>query len=200
MIKYNRKQLESKIYGCWLGKNIGGTMGTPYEGRKAMLDIKGFVTKPGEVLPNDDLDLQLIWLMAAEIEGLTKLDANILAEYWTSFIPANWNEYGVGKNNLKAGFMPPLSGEYENEMWKDSNGAWIRSEIWACMAPGFPNIAAKYAFADACIDHGVAEGTYAEIFTACLESYAFFESDIRKLVELALARIPADCEVFRCFS
>lgn len=198
MIKYNRKQLESKIYGCWLGKNIGGTMGTPYEGRKAMLDIKGFVTKPGEVLPNDDLDLQLIWLMAAEIEGLTKLDANILAEYWASFIPANWNEYGVGKNNLKAGFMPPLSGEYENEMWKDSNGAWIRSEIWACMAPGFPNIAAKYAFADACIDHGVAEGTYAEIFTACLESYAFFESDIRKLVELALARIPADCEVAKC--
>lgn len=195
MIKFNKKQLENKIYGCWLGKNIGGTMGTPYEGKRQMLDISGFVTKPGEVLPNDDLDLQLIWLMAAENEGLIKLNGNILSEYWVSFIPAHWNEYGCGKCNLKAGFLPPLSGEYENERWKDSNGAWIRSEIWACLAPGFPNIAAKYAFADASIDHGMAEGTYAEIFTACLESYAFFESDIRKLIELALNRIPADCKV-----
>ncbi len=198
MIRFNKKMLESKIYGCWLGKNIGGTMGTPYEGKRQMLDIKGFVTKPGEVLPNDDLDLQLVWLIAAETEGLTKLNANILSEYWVSYIPAHWNEYGTGKSNLKAGFFPPVSGEYENERWKDSNGAWIRSEIWATMAPGFPNIAAKYAFADACIDHGMAEGTYAEIFTACLESYAFFESNVRKLIDLALDRIPADCRVAKC--
>ena len=30
-IKLNKAELENKIYGCWLGKNIGGTMGTPYE-------------------------------------------------------------------------------------------------------------------------------------------------------------------------
>lgn len=195
MIKINKEMLTDKIHGCWLGKNIGGTMGTPYEGKREMLDIDGFKTKPGEVLPNDDLDLQLIWLHAAEQEGLHKLSANILAEYWVSFIPAHWNEYGVGKCNLKAGFLPPLSGEFGNEDWKNSNGAWIRSEVWATMAPGFPNIAAKYAFMDACVDHGIAEGTHAEVFTATLESYAFFESDIRKLIELGLSRIPEECEV-----
>lgn len=195
MIKINRAMLTDKIHGCWLGKNIGGTMGTPYEARREIQDIEGFVTKPGEVLPNDDLDLQLIWLHAAENEGLHKLSANILAEYWVSYIPAHWNEYGVGKCNLKAGFLPPVSGEFENEDWKNSNGAWIRSEVWATMAPGFPNLAAKYAFMDACIDHGLAEGTYAEVFTATLESCAFFESDIRKLIETALSKIPAECEV-----
>lgn len=198
MIKLNKETLKDKIHGCWLGKNIGGTMGTPYEGRREVQDIKGFVTKPGEVLPNDDLDLQLIWLIAAEKEGLQRLCSNILAEYWVSYIPAHWNEYGVGKCNLKAGFLPPLSGEFGNEDWKNSNGAWIRSEIWATMTPGFPNLAVKYAFADASIDHGLSEGTYGEVFTASLESYAFFESDIRKLIELGLSRIPADCEVAKC--
>lgn len=38
---------------------------------------------------------------------------------------------------------------------------------------------------------------YAEIFTAVLESAAFVESDVRKLIDIALARIPADCRVAR---
>ena len=29
-IKFNRKELEDKIYACWLGKNIGGTTGKGY--------------------------------------------------------------------------------------------------------------------------------------------------------------------------
>lgn len=195
VIKINRSILEDKVHGCWLGKNIGGTIGTPYEGKRELLDIKGFVTKPGEVLPNDDLDLQLVWFHALETEGPQKLTSNLLSEYWVSYVPAHWNEYGVGKCNIKAGFLPPLSGEYGNEDWKNSNGAWIRSEIWASLAPGFPNISAKYAFMDACIDHGLAEGTYGEVFTATLESCAYFESDIRKLIDTALSRIPESCEV-----
>ena len=66
MLTFNREQLRDKIYACWVGKNIGGTMGTPYEGRQQLNDIQGFVTQPGEVLPNDDLDLQLVWLRAMD--------------------------------------------------------------------------------------------------------------------------------------
>ena len=69
MITLNRAALRDKIYACWIGKNIGGTMGTPYEGRREINDIQGFVTKPGEVLPNDDLDLQMIWLRVIEEDG-----------------------------------------------------------------------------------------------------------------------------------
>jgi len=58
-----------------------------------------------------------------------------------------------------------------------------------------PNIAVKYAIMDASVDHGLAEGTYAEMFTASLESMAFFESDIRKLIEKALTYIPKDCRI-----
>ena len=169
---------------------MGGTIGGPFEGKREILNITGFTTDKGEPLPNDDLDLQLVWLYALETVGAKQLTANVLADYWLSCIAPHWNEYGVAKSNLQMGLLPPLSGELHNEKWKTSNGAWIRSELWACLAPGFPNIAAKYAIMDACIDHGLSEGTHAEVFTAVLESFAFFESDVRKLIETALTYIP----------
>ncbi len=197
-IKLNRKELEDKIYACWLGKNIGGTMGGPYEGDPNILDIQGFISQKGEPLPNDDLDLQLVWLRAMQHVGPAALNSNILAEYWMTMITPHWNEYGIGKSNIRQGMLAPMCGEANNDVWKHSNGAWIRSEIWACLAPGFPNIALKYAIMDATIDHGHGEGTYAEIFTASLESMAFVENDIRKLIDMALSYIPEDCQVAQC--
>ena len=195
-LKLNRENFTDKILGCWIGKNIGGTMGTPYEGMRTLNDIHGFNSPKGEPLPNDDLDLQLVWLKAMQDVGPRFLNANVLADYWLSQITPHWNEYGIGKTNLNLGFLPPMCGEFNN-IWKDSNGAWIRSEIWACLAPGVPNVAIKYAIMDASIDHGLSEGTYGEMFTASLESLAFFEDDLRTLIEKALSFIPDNCRVAR---
>ena len=41
MVKFNRDTIKDKIHACWIGKNIGGTMGAPYEGKREFLDIKG---------------------------------------------------------------------------------------------------------------------------------------------------------------
>jgi ADP-ribosylglycohydrolase len=191
----NEAVLKDRIYACWLGKNIGGTLGMPFEGKKEMNNISFYTNlKKGEPAANDDLDLQILWLKAMEDNG-GRVDARILGEYWLKYVPVDWNEYGVGKANMKLGWLPPLSGEYNNEKWKHSNGAWIRSEIWACLAPGCPALAARMAREDACVDHGAAEGTLAEIFTASLESAAFLESDRDKLITYGLSMIPKDCRV-----
>ena len=34
-----RKALYDRIYACWLGKNIGGTLGTPVEGCKEVMHL-----------------------------------------------------------------------------------------------------------------------------------------------------------------
>jgi len=190
----NRNKLYEKILGCWIGKSIGGTLGTPFEGKRELLDVKDFTSKSGQPLPNDDLDLQLIWLKALEDCGPLGVNASVLGEYWISYIPPHWNEYGIGKSNMKAGLLPPMSGDYDNP-WKHSNGAWIRSEIWACCTPGCPELAAKYSFYDASADHGTGEGTYAELFTSALESAAFIESDRNRLINIGLSYIPSDCRV-----
>ncbi len=193
-MKLNFKEYKDRVYACWVGKNIGGTMGAPYEGKREVLDVKGFSTKAGEPLPNDDLDLQLIWLHAMETTGPYQLDCKKLGEYWISFVSPHWNEYGMGKMNMKHGLLPPLSGDYENT-WKDSNGAWIRTEIWATMAPGCPEIAAKYAIEDAVVDHGAGEGTFAAAFVAAMQAAAFVEKDVRKCIDVALSLIPATSRV-----
>jgi ADP-ribosylglycohydrolase len=191
----NEKEFRDKVYACWLGKNIGGTLGMPFEGNTSIQDLTFFTNlKEGEPAGNDDLDLQILWLKAME-ENEAHIDAFKLGKYWLKYVPVDWNEYGIGKANMRAGLMPPVSGQFNNEKWRRSNGAWIRSEIWACLYPGNPLNAAKLAREDACVDHGMAAGTYAEIFTASVESAAFVESDRDSLISFGLSMIPLDCRV-----
>ena len=190
-MKLNFDTYRDQVYACWLGKNIGGTMGTPYEGTHEILDIHGFASEAGAPLPNDDLDLQLVWLHAVEKIGPRAVNASTLGEFWLSFLPPHWNEYGIGKINMKRGLIPPLAGDYHNP-WKQSNGAWIRTEVWACMAPACPDLAAKYAIEDAKVDHGAGEGTFAAAFVAAMQSAAFVVKDLRKCIEIGLSEIPAE--------
>ena len=190
-IKLNFEKYRDHVNACWIGKNIGGTFGGPYESSKETLDIKDFATAPGSPLPNDDLDLQLVWLHAIESRGPLAVSASMLGEYWLNVVSPNWNEYGIGKGNMRLGLIPPISGDYNNS-WKNSNGAWIRTEIWACLAPGCPDIASKYAMEDAKVDHGSGEGTVSAAFVAAMQSVAFVVKDIRKCIEIALCSIPAE--------
>ncbi|MDD4368161.1 MAG: ADP-ribosylglycohydrolase family protein [Oscillospiraceae bacterium] len=196
MICLNEKTYHDKVMACWIGKNIGGTLGTPFEGKRQLNQITGFTSPKGEPLPNDDLDLQLVWLLAGEEQGLQNINPSVLSAYWLEYIVPHWNEYGIGKANLRAGLLPPLSGHYRNP-WKDSNGAWIRTEIWASLAPADPDQAVRWAFADACVDHGLGEGTWAALFTAAVESAAFVIEDLRTLLNIGLSKIPPTCRVAR---
>jgi len=186
-------EYKDKVRACWLGKNIGGTLGMPFEGKRHVFDVDYYTHDLSEgVLPNDDLDLQLIWLNAAEKHGKA-LNAKMLATYWNAGVVAYWSEYGAAKNNIESGILPPASGSFQNN-FRESNGAFIRSEIWACLAPGDPALAVKYAYEDACVDHAE-NGIYAELFCAALQSAAFTETNRDRLVEIALSYIPADCAV-----
>ena len=196
-MKLNQNDYRNKVLGCWLGKNVGGTLGAPFEWKRQLNDVGFYVQENlnGQPMPNDDLDIQLLWLCALEEKGLD-VTAHRLADYWCLYVTPHWNEYGTAKVNMRQGLQPPLSGIFQND-FKHSCGSYIRSEIWACIAPGLPHIAARYAYEDAILDHGDGEGTFAEVFMAALESAAFVVSDLRRLIEIGLSYIPADCCVAR---
>ena len=192
-MKLTFSDYKDKVRACWLGKNVGGTLGAPFECIRGVYDLEYYTHDLSKgVLPNDDLDLQVVWLNAAERYGKA-VNAEILGEYWLSYIVADWSEYGAGKNNLRYGLLPPVSGWYHNHN-KDSCGCFIRSEIWACLAPGHPEIAVRYAYEDAICDHSD-EGVYGELFCAALQSAAFVEKDMDKLIAIAKSYIPADCAI-----
>lgn len=189
------KEYKDKVKGCWTGKNIGGVLGAPFECFRQVNNVE-FYTQDLSMgpPPNDDLDLQIIWLAAVEKYG-RNVNASLLGEYWLSFIIPNWVEYGMAKANLRAGLCPPLSG-YVDNTYGNSCGSFIRSEIWACLAPGHPDIAARYAFEDAIVDH-TEEGALGEVFCAALQSAAFVKSDPWKLIEIALSYIPRNSALAR---
>ena len=181
---------QEKVKGCWVGKNIGGVFGEPFEVKRQWNDAT-FYTQDLSMgpPPNDDLDLQIVWLSAVERYG-RNVNASILGDYWLNFVTPNWVEYGTGKANLRAGMAPPISGALDNQ-YCNSCGCFIRSEIWACLAPGNPALAARYAYEDAVVDHAE-DGMQAELFCAALQSAAFVESDPYKLIDIGLSYVPKD--------
>lgn len=186
----NAQEFRHKVMGCWLGKAVGGTLGQPYEGTAGPLNLSFYDPVPTDMIPNDDLDLQVLWAYILDKMERPVVDRDVFAQAWLDHVAFPWDEYGLAIRNLRNGIKPPYSGSYDN-WFVDGLGAAIRSELWACLAPGNPELAAKYAYEDACVDHA-GDGIYAEVFLAAMESAAFVERDMDKLLDAGLKAIPAD--------
>ena len=189
----HQDEIRKKILGCWLGKTVGGVLGTPWESDPRTHALTWYDPMPDQALPNDDLELQVMYL-----DGLSRMkepvvNRELLADLWLQHMNFHVQEYGVALCNLRRGIRPPWSGLLENH-FVDGMGAAIRSELWACLAPGEPDRASIYAREDGCIDHA-GEGIHAEVFFAALESLAFVESDLDTLIREALSRIPEESAV-----
>ncbi len=186
----DRTTIYDKIYACWLGKNIGGTLGTPVEGRMEVMELTWYPRLgEGGALPNDDLDLQLLNLHAMEQHGAGTTATHIAAE-WTEHCFFPWDEYGYSGTAMRYGFKPPFSGTFDNH-FTNCMGSPIRSEIWAAICAGNPKMAAYFAWQDAVVDHAGGEGVFGEIFNAALEAAAFESQDVPALIREALTYIPA---------
>ena len=138
------KEYFDRVYGCWLGKCIAGTIGAPYEGMKELLEFEYDPSMIANMLPNDDLDLQILWLDVLEKKG-TSFTSDDLAEVFLNCCPYAPGEYAVFKSNYSLGIHPPLCGQFNNRYYIEGMGSPIRSEIWACVAAGNPKLASTFA-------------------------------------------------------
>lgn len=186
----NERDYYRIVYGGWLGKNIGGTLGAPVEGKKELLNLTFYPKLPDGPLENDDLDLQLVWLHALEQYG-PKLTAKELGQEWAEHVFFPYDEYGYALANVRRGLVAPVAGWFNNP-FTNCMGSPIRSEIWAMAAPGAPEVAARYAYEDAIVDHAGGEGVYGEMFFAALESAVFLEKDRDRLIAIGMRYIPDD--------
>ncbi len=193
-ISYTR--LLDKIHGGWYAKCLGGAAGAPVEGVKALIDVEDFTDIYNPDLPNDDLDIQLLWLEVLETKGVYLNSCN-LADAWNEKCWYPFSEYGYFMKNYRRGIRPPYTGVINNSFFKEGMGCPIRSEIWGFISAGNPELAVQYAYMDATLDHA-GNSVYAEQFLAAVESMAFFESDIGVLLTQGLSFIPADCKLADC--
>lgn len=187
-----------KVYGCFLGKTVIGTLGAPYEGIKMPLELPFKPEMVNTMLPNDDLDLQVLWLDVAEKygEGFT---SDQLLDRFVNYCDYSPGEYAVMRKNWVRGIHTPASGAFSNDFYINGMGCPIRSEIWACLAPLDPWGAAEYAVRDGVLDH-YDESVQGERFFAALESAAFGVTeencDLNKLIDEGLSVIKTDCRFY----
>lgn len=184
-----------KVYGCWLGKCICGSIGAPLEGCKQLFDYRFDPSFWKIARPNDDLELQILWLNVLEAVGLD-FDSDDLARAFLDRVPYNPGEYAYFKRNFRRGIHPPVSGTYNNHFYHQGMGCCIRAEIWACLAAGDPELAGRICRLDGQLDHS-AESVHSESFIAAMEAAAFAESDLDRLIDAGLTAIPADSKLAR---
>ena len=181
------EQYFDKVLGCWIGKTLGGCGGVAYEGVKRKIENIDFKQIINTDLPNDDFDLQVMWLQGLEQYG-PYFSSSQMASLWEQACKYPWSEYGYFMKNHKRGIKSPYSGWFNNEFFKNGLGCPIRSEIWAVSFPGMFDLAAKMAMQDATLDHAE-DAMWGEFFLARLESMLFLTD--RQLIIIFRSKSPS---------
>ncbi len=189
------EQYKDKVWGGWIGKCAGGILGAPIEGVKRFNNIqlseKLFETN----FPNDDLDLQILWLDMVKKKGPQVRESDF-AEHWLNHCDFPWSEYGVAFRNLRLGVFGPASGYHNNWFWQEGMGCPIRSEIWGMLCPGMMEEAARYAEMDATVDHDLFS-VDAEKFLSAIAAEAFFDSNIESLLRKGQAMFAPNSKIYQ---
>lgn len=183
-----------KAMGVWMGKSIGGTVGAPFEGHKILGNINKDNCWPERIMPNDDLDIQVVWLELLEEKGpnITRED---LVKIWQDRCWYNFAEYGYFLHNVQRGINPPLSGTFNNIYFRESMGCPIRAEIWGLVSPGNPQLAANYARMDGELDHN-GFSVRSEQFWAAAIAQAFFAGNLEDALDAGRSVIPENTRVY----
>lgn len=181
-----------KVKGCFLGKTVIGTLGAPFEGVKMPMDLKFKPEMVNTMLPNDDLDLQVLWLEVVEKYGLDFTSSDLLKAFCENcdYSPG---EYAIMRKNYEKRIMPPYSGKFNNDFYISGMGCPIRSEIWACLAPNKPKLAASLSEKDGVLDHAGKSVDAEKYFAAC-EAIAFRENDLNVILREGLKVLPDSSE------
>lgn len=179
----NYETYSDKVFGCYLGKSIGGSFGAPFEGVKQKLNVAFDFDITQKILMNDDLDLQVLFFQGVKKYG-KNVNSDVLAKLFYSGYPMSPGEYAYFKKNFERGINPPYSGSFNNHFYSEGMGCCIRGELWGCLFAGNPHTAIKYATHDGCLDHSN-ESIVSEHFISTVISLCFVKSDIKTIIEEA---------------
>lgn len=207
-----------RVYAGVLGKIIGVYLGRPFEGwsyeqiQREMGDVHYYVHERFGVpliVTDDDISGTFTFLRALpDYENRRDLTPAQIGQSWLNYIVERrtilwWGGMGNSTEHtaylrLKAGLPAPQSGSMKRngKVVAEQIGAQIFIDGWAMAAPGDPEFAADLARRAASVSHD-GEAIYAAQVVAAMEAQAFVESDLNKLLDVAVALIPSDSLVYR---
>ena len=215
------KNYQERVYAGVLGKIIGVYLGRPFEGwtyeriMEELGPVNYYVNEKLSVpliVTDDDITGTFTFLRALkDFNYDVNLSAKQIGQTWQNNLIENetvlwWGGKGnstedTAFQNLKSGIEAPASGSIETngKVVAEQIGAQIFIDGWPMVCPGDPEKAVDLAKKAASVSHD-GEAIYGAQVIAALESQAFIEKDINKLIEVAKTFIPKDSIIYKSIS
>ena len=211
------KDYLERVYAGVLGKIIGVYLGRPFEGwsyeaiTEHLGEINYYVHERLNVpliVTDDDISGTFTFVRALEDYGYSRdITPAQIGQTWLNYLIEEqtilwWGGMGNSTEHtaylrLKQGFEPPYSGSVElnGKVVAEQIGAQIFIDGWAMVAPGDPEYAADLAGRAGSVSHG-GEAIYGAQVLAAMESQAFVEADINRLIDTGSSVIPKDSIIY----
>jgi hypothetical protein len=186
-------ELEDRIRGGWAGQMIGVAYGAPTEfrsnGRIYEAEIKWSPDMISNAIRQDDLYVEMTF---AEVMDKAGPDATS-EQYGEMFRTSRyslWHANAAARRLLNQGVKAPMSGHPKYNAHANDIDFQIESDFIGLMTPGLPQESNRLCDrVGRVMNYG--DGLYGGMFFGGMYSEAFFESDVRKIVQAGLACLPA---------
>lgn len=212
--------LIDRLSGFWIGQLLGNYIGFPFENNYVEEAIPILVDRvytadyDGEpelkinakdrrghipimvnalrgAFSDDDTDIEFVTLHAVEKYGLDITYAEITQMWKTHINDYIWVANREARNLMDRGLVAPDTGRKQNNRHWFQIDPQLVNEIWSAFYPGMTEQAARRALWGARITNDD-WGTHPTIAYGAMISAAFFEKDVRKLVDIAIHAVPSE--------
>jgi len=139
---------------------------------------------------DDDVAYTLLGLLIIEDFG-PDFTTDDVGKAWLKYLPYACTAEKVALENLKKG-VPAGQAASKSNPYCEWIGAYIRSDPWGYLAPGWPERAAAMAYRDAYISHR-RQGIYGAMFFAASIAAAYTTDDPVQALRIGLTEIPSQC-------
>jgi len=197
-----REKYIDKCKGAWLGQMIGVTYGDKYEFRSngiPILDPMDQWTSNSleRAFGQDDLYVEMTFLEALEKHGLNITYEQAGKAFAESKYPL-WHANRAGRDNVRNGIMPPLSGNPRFNLHADDIDFQIESDLFGIICPGlFKEMHSLGEIFGSIMNYG--DGLYGGYYIAGMYSSAFFmDSNIEEIVKAGIDCLPTESTYRKC--
>lgn len=197
-----REKYIDKCKGAWLGQMIGVTYGDKYEFRSNGIPILDPIDKwtsdsLKRAFGQDDLYVEMTFLEALEKHGLNITHEQAGKAFAESKYPL-WHANSAGRDNVRKGIMPPLSGHPRFNLHADDIDFQIESDLFGIICPGlFKEMHSLGEIFGSIMNYG--DGLYGGYYIAGMYSSAFLtDNNIEEIVKAGIACLPTESTYRKC--
>jgi hypothetical protein len=200
VVRIENDSLRDKILGAWVGKSYGAAVGEPIEFDYAGEIFEGSVAVQEVHLRDwlvneDDLYMNMGMLKVVVERGLEATSEDFASPYREGGYLV-WHANGQARQNLLEGIPAELSGHPYYNPHADDIDFQIECDYIGMISPGLPEAAQALCLRQGrVVNHG--DGIYGGMFFTAMYAASFFETDVRRVVELGRRAIPGDSDYGR---